>query len=131
MHLNNKEIENNKLNEQIDILSDSSVNLIKEKEKMERKVYELSQIKNKNSNKMDKLQEDNEQLSKICVNQDLAIANLEKEKLELIMKNEDMKKEIKSLHIKLKTKDDKINSFKNQSNEGHKDVERLKVYYKT
>jgi len=66
MHLNNKEIENNKLNEQIDILSDSSVNLIKEKEKMERKVYELSQIKNKNSNKMDKLQEDNEQLSKIC-----------------------------------------------------------------
>jgi len=78
--------------------------------------------------KIEKLLDDNEQLTQICKNQEIEIINLEKQKLTISMSNEENLKEIYLLESKIKSKDDKVKYSKEQLNDATQDIEKLQVY---
>lgn len=133
--LQERDIENEKLNDELNTLLNSNTKLMSDNESLDRKVFkclrfqvsELSQIKIKNNTRIENLLEENENLKGACKNQDSIISNLEKEKLNLINKNEELSREIKVVYSKMKNKDENISYLNKQLDDAFKNIEILKV----
>lgn len=68
-----------------------------------------------------------ERYKNVIQNQDIDISNLNKEKLILLNKNEELTKEVRSAYSSGKAKDEKLSLKSNQISEANKLIEKLKI----
>ena len=94
---------------------------------MEKNLSDLTDLKNKNRSQIDRLNDQVDQLNKICEDQDLNLKNLEFEKNKLQKKFDDLMFENNSNISKLKSKEEMLIFNKGQLEEANRNISKLQV----
>jgi len=97
--------------------------------KLKFKVNELTELKNKNRNQIEKLNENIDRLNQILSDQDVALKNIEFDKNKLQKRYDDLSFENSSNISKLKAKEENLAYTKSQLEESSKSGNKQQVQF--
>ena len=101
--------------------------LLDEKRNLEKSVQELRDAKQQNKHSIDKLADENTEITRICQNQDNSIKSLHSDILKLNSKLEDTNYDLANSKSALRSTQENLVYTQKQVEEGNKNINKLQV----